>query len=214
VPSRAIVTHLVTRSLAVSTGGACGVSFRQMLVGFSAVRYSYSMSKSLMRSTEVLFFGIPVFLATAWCGLLIALPHVYRRSQAQTVSLYTIFAQPVGMIFLIFIIVYFGNRVRLWVLGIGFLATFSTIVTAFSVFYWQLGYPPNFNIELSILDAVYFAVGTLSTAGTGNIVATSEAVRAIQTVQMIVDFGLILLVAGIFVARLTSSSNQISSSDP
>jgi hypothetical protein len=74
----------------------------------------------------------------------------------------------------------------------------------FSVLYWQYGSRANFNIPLSHLDAVYFTLGTLSTAGTGNIVAIRETSRAIQLVQMGVDFGFTLLATGILVSRLTS----------
>jgi membrane protein YdbS with pleckstrin-like domain len=83
-------------------------------------------------------------------------------------------------------------------------ASLGTLILLFSTLYWQIGTDQNFNLPLSRLDGVYFTLGTLTTAGTGNIVATSETARAIQFIQMIVDLGVAALVIGIFVSRISS----------
>ena len=96
----------------------------------------------------------------------------------------------------------------LWLLCGLIFTGFSLIMISFSFLYWAYGQPGNFNIWLSHLDAVYFTLGTLTTAGTGNIVATSETTRAIQSIQMAVDLGFTLLAVGILVSRLPSSANK------
>jgi hypothetical protein len=81
-------------------------------------------------------------------------------------------------------------------------AAFDNVLLLFSVLYWQYGSKLNFNIKLSRFDAIYFTLGTLSTAGTGNIVAISETARVIQALQMGVDIGLMVLLVGILVSRI------------
>lgn len=53
------------------------------------------------------------------------------------------------------------------VLGLAYM--FASLLYTFSVLYWGYGSASNFSIPLSHLDAIYFAIGTLTTAGTGNI---------------------------------------------
>ncbi|MBO0808091.1 MAG: two pore domain potassium channel family protein [Actinobacteria bacterium] len=62
----------------------------------------------------------------------------------------------------------------------------------------------NFTIRLSHLDSFYFALGTLSTAGTGNISAISETTRRLQAAQMGVDLILIGFVVTLFLARYSA----------
>jgi Ion channel len=50
---------------------------------------------------------------------------------------------------------------------------FSVLLVVFSTLYWSYGTSANFSEPLTRLDAIYFSVGTLSTAGTGNISAVS-----------------------------------------
>lgn len=79
-----------------------------------------------------------------------------------------------------------------------------TFVFVFSVIYWNFGSNENFNIRLTRLDSVYFTVGTLSTAGTGNLVAISELARTVQLVQMVLDLGFLLLAVTLVVTRLST----------
>ena len=77
----------------------------------------------------------------------------------------------------------------------------------FSYFYWSYGTPSNFGVSLTHLDAFYFAMGTLSTAGTGTINASSELARGLQTAQTGLDSVLVLFAIGLVVARFTSADN-------
>jgi hypothetical protein len=94
-----------------------------------------------------------------------------------------------------------------WLVGIQILAIFLALGQLFSLLYWRYGTSSNFNLQLTHLDAIYFMLGTLTTAGTGNIVAISESARAIQSVQMCLDLGLTVVGLGIFVSRLFSRPN-------
>jgi len=94
------------------------------------------------------------------------------------------------------------------VLWIFIINAFSVLIAIFSYLYWNIGSTENFSIELTRLDAVYFTVGTLSTAGSGNITATSDAARAIQALQMAFDLGLVLFAIGIALNRFSLASAQ------
>ena len=77
----------------------------------------------------------------------------------------------------------------------------SVFLLIFSEIYWSYGTAKNFGINLSHLDAFYFALGTFTTAGTGNISATSEQARGIQTLQMGLGFLIIGIVFTLGVTR-------------
>lgn len=83
---------------------------------------------------------------------------------------------------------------------------FSLILQLFSYMYWAYGTTRDFNANLSHLDSFYFALGTLSTAGTGNISAISETTRGLQTLQMGLDF---ILIGFVVVLILTRYSNLL-----
>jgi hypothetical protein len=89
-----------------------------------------------------------------------------------------------------------------------FIYLLTTLILLFSIIYLHYGTAKYFNMPLTHLDAVYFTVGTLSTAGTGNISATSELIRGIQTVQFIVDLIYTLIAVALVLARITSSGND------
>jgi Ion channel len=98
------------------------------------------------------------------------------------------------------------RRFRPVVTALLLLYVFSLLLQLFSYIYWSYGTTRNFSIRLSHLDSFYFALGTLTTAGTGNVSATSETSRQIQTLQM----GLDLIFVGIVVAIiLTRYSNLL-----
>jgi hypothetical protein len=87
------------------------------------------------------------------------------------------------------------------------LSYFAILSASFSLVYWVYGFRPYFNIPITRLDAFYFMVGTFSTAGTGNIVATNELTRAVQCLQMILDLGFVLFAVALVVARFTAVSS-------
>jgi voltage-gated potassium channel len=108
-------------------------------------------------------------------------------------------------VFMVITIIRFRNY-KIWLFASIVFLGFASLTILFSFAYWQYGQPGAFNIQLSHLDAIYFTLGTLSTAGTGNIVAISETARAIQSIQMSANFGLTLLAAGLLVSRLSVSA--------
>lgn len=82
--------------------------------------------------------------------------------------------------------------------------SFLLFVSVFSQLYWDIGETTNFGgTDLSKLDAVYFALGTLTTAGTGNLSATSELSRSLVAVQMVLDIGLTGFAVTVVAARLS-----------
>lgn len=81
---------------------------------------------------------------------------------------------------------------------------FSLLLQLFSYMYWSYGTTNNFNITLSHLDAFYFTLGTLTTAGTGNIAAISETTRGLQTLQMAFGWALIGFVVVLILTRYSN----------
>jgi Ion channel len=84
----------------------------------------------------------------------------------------------------------------------------SLLLQLFSYMYWAYGTTRNFSIRLSHLDSFYFALGTLTTAGTGNISAISETARRLQTLQMGLDLVLIGFVVALALARYSNLLNR------
>jgi GntR family transcriptional regulator len=96
---------------------------------------------------------------------------------------------------------------------LGLVYAFSALTYFFSVLYWGYGVSPNFSANLTRLDAVYFSVGTLTTAGTGSIAATSELSRELQTSQMALDFVLVVFAVAIVMPRLAWQAERPAKSD-
>jgi hypothetical protein len=94
---------------------------------------------------------------------------------------------------------------RIWIMGFWVAYTFSQLIVNFSYLYWSHGSASDFTMPLNHLDAIYVAVGTLSTSGTGNIAAVSETTRGFQTIQNILDIGLVLFAVSLFVARFADA---------
>jgi hypothetical protein len=87
-------------------------------------------------------------------------------------------------------------------------AVVASVVVVFAIWCWAIGTSTNFTLSgrshphsLTRLDAIYFAAGTLTSAGTGNIYARSELATAVQGVQMTVDLVLFVLVVTVVVLR-------------
>jgi hypothetical protein len=93
--------------------------------------------------------------------------------------------------------------------GVAFLVanTFLLITVEFATLYWSIGTTANFNVELSRIDAIYFALGTLTTAGTGTIAPTSDLARAIVGGQMILDLVFVAYVLTVTVTRWSKRSS-------
>ena len=89
-------------------------------------------------------------------------------------------------------------------LCVGFGAAAATIVYAFSSTYFHIGTADNFNVALSKVDCVYFTLGTLSTAGTGRLQATSATAELVVSIQLVIDLIFVVVAVGLLLARLTS----------
>jgi hypothetical protein len=96
------------------------------------------------------------------------------------------------------------RRFRPVVTAILLVYVFSLLLQLFSYIYWSYGTTRNFSITLSHLDSFYFALGTLTTAGTGTISAISETARQIQTLQMGLDLTFVGIVVAINLARYSN----------
>jgi hypothetical protein len=93
------------------------------------------------------------------------------------------------------------------------LATFALIlagfVGAFAAIYVQLSHDSSgscFGAPITKLDAVYFTLGTLSTAGTGDLAAVSEQCRAIVSAQLVAGFVMVSIAVAGLVGRLLPDS--------
>jgi hypothetical protein len=95
-------------------------------------------------------------------------------------------------------------RFRPLLTGILLAYVLSLLLQFFSYAYWTYGTKQNFNVSLSHLDSFYFALGTLTTAGTGSISATSETARGYQALQMGLDIVLVGFVVVVILARYTT----------
>ena len=89
-----------------------------------------------------------------------------------------------------------------WILGAALANAFLETVVIFAGFYWHFGTRGNFNVTLSHIDALYFTLGTLTTAGTGSIVPDSQLIRSLASVQMILDLLLVTGAAALAISRL------------
>jgi hypothetical protein len=106
---------------------------------------------------------------------------------------------------------------RRWVAALGAFVLFEVLVVVaiFAAAYVQAfrehssGHLACFTAHsFSHLDALYFTVGTLSTAGTGTIATASQFCRGMVTIQMLVGVGVLgVLIAGV-AAQLMSRSTD------
>jgi hypothetical protein len=135
----------------------------------------------------VAFFGLP------------------RHGSFSSVFLY------VGLFLLVIMAVTVIGAVRATAPLITFVAAANLLLlllSYFSVLYYHYGTARNWSASLSHWDAVYVALGTLTTAGTGNIYAKSEFARRVLSMQMLVDVVVITLLAGVVVYRLTERASS------
>jgi hypothetical protein len=77
------------------------------------------------------------------------------------------------------------------------------IVVYFASIYSLIRANGNFNIPLSRVDAIYFSLGMLTTAGTGNIVPQSDLARGMVSIQMVFDFIFVAITVVIAITNLS-----------
>ncbi len=157
------------------------------------------------------FFG-----AVVW-GLLLFFPHAVQLPSSRTIhthwpvaiSVVIPFAIVIGAIVLLVIQGLFKLMVREdQDLEVGFILLGLLLVGGlgyFGLYYWQLQAHnhSSFLHMTSKTDVIYFVIGTFTTAGTGQIAADTDAARAMVTVQMIFDFGLISVLVAVALAAIS-----------
>ncbi len=79
----------------------------------------------------------------------------------------------------------------------------SYLIELFANLYWNSGTRANWGAPLSHIDAVYIALGTLTTAGSGRLSPATDAVRRLVTLQLCVEVLLVPIVVGIVVYGVT-----------
>jgi voltage-gated potassium channel len=86
----------------------------------------------------------------------------------------------------------------------------AAFVGEFAAIYVQLSHdaPQScFSAPLTKLDAIYFTLGTLSTAGTGDLTVVSEPCRAMVSVQLVTGFVMVTIAVSGLVSRLMHESS-------
>jgi hypothetical protein len=83
------------------------------------------------------------------------------------------------------------------------IATISAVLVGFTFEYYAVGGTDNWSQGLDHVDAIYVAVGTLTTAGTGGINAKSDAAHLIQIGQMVADIVVITIMGALVLHRFT-----------
>lgn len=84
------------------------------------------------------------------------------------------------------------------------LAVTSNIVIGYAAAYRNLSLcePASFSESLSVVDAVYFSMTTLTTVGYGDIVARSQQARLVVSTELLATLVFIFLIVGLFVTIL------------
>lgn len=125
-------------------------------------------------------------------------------SQGTFTGLYVIIPSAITIIGITYVLISVTRFVSMPETALMLLFGLSSLVGNFSILYWNYGSPVNFTAYLTRLDAVYFAVGTLTTAGTGNVSAISQLARGLQGLQMAVDIGFILFAVALAVTQISA----------
>jgi predicted transcriptional regulator len=81
------------------------------------------------------------------------------------------------------------------------------VLSAFAYAYWLLSglRPGSFNLRLSHVDAVYFALGTFTTTGTGRFVAQSSLAELLVCGQVVLGRGFVVILVGLLVPRAAAA---------
>jgi Ion channel len=158
--------------------------------------------KSKIASYNVTFLtGLLFAQAIAWSFFL----SINRGALNSPVSVAALLSVGVVAILLTTGLALLGHVVT-WHLACSLVNTFTLLVVYFSILYWSFGTRGNFNTILSRIDAIYFSLGTLTTAGTGSLTAQSQIARGLVSVQMLLGFTFVAVTFAIAVARLGERS--------
>ena len=176
--------------------GNLGLTLGTLVLAGTGILYIFGFRRySKWIAWAIVFVVVPVSL---W----IAQFELYQRSS--TGVLYTLNAILLTAVAIGWVI-YEATRQR-FVLPLAIFAaifSLSQLLQYFAYLYWSIGNKTNFNQPLSHLDALYFAVGTFTTAGTGKLVATSDSAVRLQLIQMGLDFTLIAIAVTLLFMRFS-----------
>lgn len=176
---------------------------RKELGEFLSAELKTNFPKWYLAHEGRLVLGVTIFLIAAWT-LFFAVPHHRQAFPLIEVLLWVVtFFLYFGALLLAVILRASTGRLFFWVI-----AGLLVFVLAFTQIYWRIGTSSDFTVPLSHLDALYFAVGTVSTAGTGNIYAMSQLARGTQTAEMLLGMVLILVLLAAVVGRLAGGRNR------
>jgi Ion channel len=90
----------------------------------------------------------------------------------------------------------------------GALITLIVLICSFSLLYYKAGAEGHWSQRLTHLDALLLTIGTLTTAGTGDLQAHSEIARGLLLAQMSVDLVVVTGMITIFLARIASHRRE------
>jgi len=80
----------------------------------------------------------------------------------------------------------------------------SVLVYTFATLYYEWGLRINWGRSLSHVDALFIALGTLTTAGTGELHASSELARCLVLIRMVVDILMFTGIMAVVTGRIAS----------
>jgi Ion channel len=130
--------------------------------------------------------------------------NLFVFSQSTFTGLYVIVPSAITVIGITYVLISVTRFSSMPEKALMLLFGFALLVGNFSILYWNYGTTGNFTEHLTRLDAVYFAIGTLTTAGTGNVSAVSQLARGLQALQMALDIGFLVFVVALAVAEIFS----------
>jgi voltage-gated potassium channel len=83
------------------------------------------------------------------------------------------------------------------------LYTWAVLIATYSTVYYNTADEGNWSRGLSHVDALLLTMGTLTTAGTGDIQPRSELARGLLTIQMTLDVVVVTIMATVVLSRLS-----------
>jgi predicted transcriptional regulator len=162
-------------------------------------------------------FGIPVLLLAFPLVLMFASPTLGRSG---SVGGWTLFALAMlgccaGAALLISSVVYAEWVViKYGVIGLMSEAACGTaaVLTVFAYVYWLLSNvkPASFNLPMSRVDAIFFALGTFTTTGTGRFAAQSSLAELLVSAQVVLGWGFVAVLVALLVPRVSAARKRLS----
>ncbi len=125
-----------------------------------------------------------------------------QREGAFSVGATTVFVVYMAVLFAVMLAATSVSGHKIW-LAIMTGLVVSEVVWVYSTLYYIYGTAHNFETKLTRIDAVYFTLTTLSTAGFGDIAPKSQPARLLVSSQIGVDLVFLVLLAGIAVSRFS-----------